>query len=97
MNMQKLMKQAQEMQAKMQEDLAKKVVEASVGGGMVSVTMDGHKNLLSCKIEKEAVDPDDPGMLEDLIVAAVNEAARKVDESLQESLGSMAGGLPGMF
>lgn len=96
MNMRKILKQAQEMQDKMQKELGEQFTEASVGGGMVTVKMDGHKNLVSCKIEPDAIDPDDPGMLEDLVVAAINEANRKIDDMLQERLGSMAGGLPNL-
>ena len=96
-NIRQLMKQAQQMQEKMQRELAEMVVEASVGGGMVTVKMSGHKQLVSVQIEPEVMDPDDPEMLQDLIVAAVNEAGRKVDEEMQGRLGSMAGGLPGMF
>ncbi len=96
-NMQKLMKQAQQMQDRLQKELAVTVVEASVGGGMVSVRMNGHKQLVSVKIEAEAMDKDDTSMLEDLIVAAVNEAGRKVDETMQGRMGSLAAGLPGLF
>lgn len=95
-NIRQLMKQAQEMQERMQRELAELVVEAAVGGGMVSVEMSGHKQLVSVKIEPEVMDPDDPSMLEDLILAAVNEATRKVDEELQNRLGSMATGMPGL-
>jgi len=96
-SMQKLMKQAQQMQDRLQKELAVTVVEASVGGGMVSVRMNGHKQLVSVKIEAEAMDKDDTSMLEDLIVAAVNEAGRKVDETMQGRMGSLAAGLPGLF
>jgi DNA-binding YbaB/EbfC family protein len=96
-NMQKLMKQAQQMQDRLQKELAVTVVEASVGGGMVSVRMNGHKQLVSVKIEAEAMDKDDTSMLEDLIVAAVNEAGRKVDETMQGRMGTLAAGLPGLF
>ena len=96
-NMQKLMKQAQQMQDRLQKELATTVVEASVGGGMVSVRMNGHKQLVSVKIEAEAMDKDDTSMLEDLIVAAVNEAGRKVEETMQGRMGAMAAGMPGLF
>lgn len=92
-----LMKQAQEMQERLQKELAETVVEASVGGGMVTVKMTGHKEVVSVKIDREVVDPDDPGMLEDLMVAAFNEATRKVDETLQGRMGSMAAGMPNLF
>jgi DNA-binding YbaB/EbfC family protein len=97
MKMRQLMKQAQQMQEKLQQEVAEIVVEASVGGGMVTVTMDGHKKLRKVKIYPEVLDPEDPGMLEDLVLAAINEASRKIDDSLQEKVGGLAGGLPGMF
>ena len=97
MNIQKLMKQAQQMQEKMQRELAELVVEASTGGGMVAVKMSGHKQLLAITIDPEVLDPADPAMLQDLVLAAVNEAARKVDEAMQSRLGGLAGGLPGMM
>ncbi len=97
MNMNKIMKQAQKMQDKIQRELAETSVEATVGGGIVAVTMNGHKQLLAVKIDPEAMDPDDPGMLEDLVLAAVNEANRKIDDSLQQKIGSMTPGLPGLF
>jgi DNA-binding YbaB/EbfC family protein len=92
-----LMKQPQEMQERLQRQLNEMVIEASVGGGMVTVKMSGHKQLVSVKIDPEAMDPQDPSMLEDLIVAAVNEAGRKIEETMQRKMGSMASGLPGPF
>lgn len=97
MNIQKLMRQAQQMQEKMQRELAELVVEASAGGGMVTVKMSGHKNLLGITIDPEVLDPTDPGMLQDLIVSAFNEASRQVDEELQSKLGGVGAGMPGMF
>lgn len=97
MNIRQLMKQAQQMQDKMQQELANLEVEATVGGGMVSVKMSGHKQLTAVKIDPEVIDPEDPGMLEDLFLAAVNEACRQVDESVQGRLGSLASGLPGLM
>ena len=97
MNLQKMMKQAQEMQSRLQEELGAMEVEAKVGGGMVAVKMSGHKQLLAVEIDPEVLDPTDPEMLQDLILAAVNEATRKVEEALQSRLGSLASGLPGMF
>ena len=99
MNIQKMMKQAAQMQEQLQRELAALEVEAAAGGGMVTVRMNGHKQLLAVTIEREVLDPADPEMLQDLIVAAFNEANRKVDEAMQEKLGSLAGGmgLPGMF
>jgi len=99
MNIQKMMKQAAQMQEKIQRELAALEVEAAAGGGMVTVRMNGHKQLLGVTIEKDVLDPADPEMLQDLIVAAFNEANRKVEEAMQEKVGSLAGGmgLPGMF
>jgi len=96
-SMRQLMKQAQEMQEKLQRELAETVVEASVGGGMVSVKLSGLRQLLAVKIDPEVMDKDDPSMLEDLIVAAVNEAGRKVEETMQGRMGALAAGLPGLF
>lgn len=93
--LQKMMKQAQSMQAKLEEEMSQLSIEGSSGGGMVKVTMDGKKNLKAINIEPEAVDPDDVEMLQDLILAAVAEAARKVDEKLSSELGSLGGGLMG--
>ncbi len=99
MNPKQLMKQVQQMQAQMQQRMAELRVEGSAGGGMVKATMNGHKELLSVSIDKEAVDPNDVDMLQDLVVAAVNEASRKVDEEMQNQLGTMTGGMkiPGLF
>ncbi len=99
MNIQKMMKQAAQMQERIQRELAALEVEASAGGGMVGVRMNGHKVLLAVTIDREVLDPADPEMLQDLIVAAVNEASRKVEEAMQEKVGSLAGGLgmPGLF
>jgi hypothetical protein len=97
MNIRQLMKQAQQMQDKMQRELSELSVEASVGGGMVSVRMDGHKKLKEVKIDPEVLDPEDAAMVEDLVLAAVNEAHRQVDEALQSKMGSLASGLPGLF
>jgi DNA-binding YbaB/EbfC family protein len=97
MNIRQLMKQAQQMQEKLQSELGTLIVEASVGGGMVTMKMNGHKELLSVAIDPDVIDAEDPGMLQDLIVAAVNDASRKVDEAMREKMGGMAGGLPGLF
>ena len=97
MNMQKLLKQAQEMQEKMQRELAETVVETSVGGGMVKVKMSGHKHVLEVKIDPEIMDPDDTSMLEDLIAVAVNDAARKVDDALKNKVSHLTSGFPGLF
>lgn len=94
-----MMKQAQQMQQQMQEKLGEIRVEGTAGGGMVTAELSGHRELLSLKIEKEAVDPDDVEMLQDLIVAAINDAGRKVEEAVEGEMGGLAGslGLPGMF
>jgi hypothetical protein len=94
----KLMKQLQQAQERIQQEIAALEIEASSGGGMVRVTMDGQKNLRSLKIDAEVVNKDDVEMLQDLVTAAVNEAARKVDEAVKEKLGGLAGGMniPGL-
>lgn len=96
-SMRQLIKQATEMQERLQREMKDLVVETSVGGGMVTVRMNGHKQLVSVKIDPEVLDPQDPSVLEDLVVAAVNEAGRKVEETMQGKVGSMASGLPGLF
>jgi hypothetical protein len=97
-NPQKLLKQLQQQQEKMQEEIAALVVEATSGGGMVRVEMDGQKNLKSLKLEPDVVSKDDVEMLQDLVVAAVNEASRKVDEAVKEKIAGLTGGLkiPGL-
>ncbi len=92
-NMQKLMKQAQAMQEMLEAEMGELRVEASAGGGVVRVTMDGTKQLLSIRIDPEAADPDDVEMLQDLVLAAVNEGVRKVDDTLSARLGGMVPGL----
>ena len=95
-NLRDLMSQAQELQEKMQQKMKETVIEASAGGGTVTVRMNGHKQLLSIKIDPEAVNAGDLEMLQDLIVAAVNEGTRKIEESMRASLGGMIpGGLGG--
>lgn len=96
-NIRQLMKQAQAMQERLQKELAEMEVEVSVGGGMVTVRMSGHKQLTAVDIDPEVMDPDDPALLEDLVLAAVNQAASRVDETLQGKMGSMASGLPNLF
>lgn len=101
-NMNQLMKQAkklQEQMAKLQEELEQKTVEASAGGGVVTVVANGKKEIVEVKIAPEAVDPDDVEMLQDLILAAVNEALRRAEEMVQEEMGKLTGGLsiPGIF
>lgn len=101
MNMQQVMKQARKMQEQLaaaQESLAETTVDASAGGGMVKVTANGSMELVSIKIDPDAVDPEDVEMLEDMIVAAVNEALRGVSELANQQMSSITGGLniPGM-
>jgi len=96
--MQAMMQQAQKMQEKLQAEVALIRVDATVGGGMVSVKMDGHKHVLAVKIDPEVAG--DVEMLQDLVLAAVNEAAQKVDAESQKKMGGMLGGMglpPGLF
>jgi DNA-binding YbaB/EbfC family protein len=97
MDVKQMMKQAQQMQERLQKQMAEMRVEATAGGGMVTVAVSGTKQLLSVKLDPEVVSRDDIEMLQDLIVAAVNDAHRKVDEQLQSQLGGLMGGmkLPG--
>ena len=100
-NIGNIMKQAQKMQAqiaKVQEELADKTVEASAGGGMVTVVVNGKQEILSIKIESEVIDAQDPEMLQDLVVAAVNEGLRKSQEMVAEEMKKITGGLqiPGL-
>jgi len=97
-NMQAVMQQAQQMQDKLQREIAQIKVEATAGGGMVTVTMDGQKNLLKVKIDPEVAG--DVEMLQDMIVAASNEAVKKVDEEVQGKTRGLLGGMglpPGLF
>jgi DNA-binding YbaB/EbfC family protein len=97
----KLMQQAQQMQQQMaqaQEQLASETVEASAGGGLVTVKATGNGDITEIKIDPKAIDPDDPELLEDMVLAAVNEALRSAQSLAQSRLGAMAGGLglPGL-
>ncbi|NLM70305.1 MAG: YbaB/EbfC family nucleoid-associated protein [Firmicutes bacterium] len=101
MNMQKMLKQVQKMQAEMakaQEELKNKTVDATAGGGVITVTANGNQEIVAIKIEPDAVDPDDVEMLEDLVVAAVNEALRKAQDLVAQEMQKITGGLniPGM-
>ena len=101
-NMGQIMKQAQQIQSKMaklQEDLGDRTVESSSGGGMVTVTLDGTKGLISIRIDPKVVNKEDIEMLQDLIVAAFNDAGTKVDENASQKLGSLGAALkiPGLF
>jgi len=93
-----MMKQAQEMQERLKQQMNTLRVEATAGGGMVTVVVNGQKVVQSIRIDPEVVSKDDVGMLQDLIVAAVNDANRKVDEALQQQMGGLLGGLgiPGL-
>ena len=97
-NMQAMMKQAQQMQQRLQEEVAQIRVEASAGGGMITVKMDGHKNVTGVKIDPEVAG--DVEMLQDMMMAAFNEAAKKVDQDTQGKMGGMLGGMglpPGLL
>ena len=101
-NMQQLARQAQKLQqqmAKMQEEIEAREFEASAGGGMATAKVNGKKELLSIEIKPEAVDPDDVEMLQDLVVAAVNEALKQAGDAMEQGMGRMTGGmgLPGLF
>jgi DNA-binding YbaB/EbfC family protein len=98
MDLQKMLKSAKEMQDRLQKELAVLRVEGSSGGGMVTVVLDGHKALQSIRLDPEVVSRDDVEMLQDLIVAAFNDGAAKVDEALAEKLGGLGAGLkiPGL-
>ena len=98
-NPKQLMKQLQQAQERVQKEIAALEIEASSGGGMVRVVMDGQKNVKSLKIDPEVVSREDVEMLQDLVTAAVNEAARKVEEAVHEKIGGLTGGMkiPGLF
>ena len=101
-NMQQLARQAQKLQqqmTKMQEELEAREYEASAGGGMVTVKVSGKKELLSIEIKPEAVDPDDVEMLQDMVMAAVNEALRTANDTMEREMGKLTGGfgMPGLF
>jgi len=104
-NMGQIMKQAQQFQSKMakiQEELEEKTVEASAGGGMVSVVVNGKHEIVSIQIEREVVDPDDIEMLQDLIMAAINDAMTRAKDMINEEMGQLTKGmnipgLPNMF
>ncbi|MFD1359993.1 YbaB/EbfC family nucleoid-associated protein [Fictibacillus halophilus] len=101
-NMNNMMKQMQKMQrdmAKAQEELKDKVIEGTAGGGMVTVKANGHKEIIDIVIKEEVVDPDDIDMLQDLVLAATNDALKKVDEMVSQDMGKFTKGLniPGLF
>ena len=97
-NMQQMMRQAQQVQEKLQQEIAQIKVDATAGGGMIAIQMDGQKNLVACKIDPEVAG--DIEMLQDMIVAAHSEAIKKVDGLIQQKMGGMLGGMglpPGLF
>lgn len=101
-NMGGMMKQMQKMQKEMmktQEQLKEQKVEGTAGGGMVTITANGHKEILDVKINEEAVDPDDVDMLQDLVLAATNDALKQVDELVNKNMGKYTQGMniPGLF
>ena len=98
MNINQMMKQAQQMQERLQQQMAEMRVEASAGGGMVTVVVNGNKQIQSLKIDPEVVSKEDVEMLQDLILAAINDAHRKVDEQLGQQMQGLMGGLniPGL-
>ena len=98
MNIQQMMKQAQQMQERLKKQMDELRVEATAGGGMVTVVVNGNKQIHSLKIDPEVVSKEDVEMLQDLILAAINDAQRKADEELNKSMGGLMGGLkiPGM-
>jgi nucleoid-associated protein EbfC len=98
-NMMKQMQKIQKQMQKAQEELKEKTVDGSAGGGMVTVTMNGHKELVDVQINEDAVDPDDVEMLQDLVMAAFNDALKQVDEMVQQEMGKYTGGMniPGLF
>ncbi|NJL05566.1 MAG: YbaB/EbfC family nucleoid-associated protein [Chloroflexaceae bacterium] len=100
MNQQQLMKQVQQMQQQMQKiqaELGETIVEGTAGGGAVIVTMNGHRDIQAIKLNPEIVDPDDVEMLQDLILAAINDGVRVANELQEERLGPLAKGMPGLF
>lgn len=98
-NLQKMLKTAKEMQERLQKELAELRIEGTSGGGMVNVVLDGQKNLISVRLDPEVVNRDDIEMLQDLILAAFNDASAKVDEYMSQKLSGLGGGLkiPGLF
>jgi hypothetical protein len=97
MKLNQMMKQAKALQDKLKQQIDEIRVEATSGGGMVTVKMSGNKAVTEVRIDPEVVDKNDVEMLQDLIIAAVNEASRKVDEAAQREIGALAGNIPGLF
>lgn len=93
-NLQKMLEKAQKMQEKLAQEMEEMEVEGTSGGGMVTIRMNGHKRVLSIAINKEVINPEDPEMLQDLILSAFNEANRRTDEEVKSKVGGLAGGFP---
>jgi hypothetical protein len=93
MNIEKMMKDLQRMQSKLQDEIETLEVEATSGGGVVTARMNGKKDLVGLTLTADAITPDDPGMMQDLIIAAINEAGRKIDAEIQRKTQGLAGGL----
>ena len=93
MNVEKMLKDLQRMQSKLQDEIETLEVEATSGGGVVTARMNGKKDLVGLTLTADAITPDDPGMMQDLIIAAINEAGRKVDAEIQRKTQGLAGGL----
>ena len=98
MDIQAMMRQAQEMQERLQREMSELTLQGNAGGGMVTVTVNGHKHLLRVTIDPSVVSKDDVPMLQDLMVAAVNDAHRKIDDAMKQKMGGLLGGLrlPGL-
>ena len=98
MDIKNMMKQAQQMQDRLQKQMGEMTVEGAAGGGMVTVVINGHKHMQSIKIDPEAVSKEDVEMLQDLVLAAINDAHRKVDETLSQQMSGLMGGMkiPGL-
>lgn len=93
MNVEKMMKDLQRMQSKLRDEIETLEVEATSGGGVVTARMNGRKDLVSLTLTAEAITPEDPGMMQDLIIVAINEAGRKIDAEIERKTQSLAGGL----
>lgn len=96
MDLRKMMQQAQALQERLQNEIADLEITTAVGGGMVEVTMTGKKQLTAIRIDPEVIDPSDPEMLQDLVLAAVNDANNRVDEEVKSKVGGLAPGLSGL-
>ncbi len=99
MDLQKMLKSAKDMQDRLQKEMEEMKVEGTSGGGMVTIVLNGRKNILSLRLESEIVNKDEVDMLQDLVIAAFNDASARIDEALAEKLGGLGGNLkiPGLF